>query len=169
VANPDALAGLVLVDAALHPPRTYLERAATRRPPTERRYPTRADAMVRFRLMPPQRHPDDEVMATLAAYSVRETADGWTWKHDHRGFPALYDPEVALAAARAPVPLGYVYGGDSGLVDDEAAAFVRSTVPTDVTTVRIPGASHHLPLDAPHECVAAIAELIASWTGRTDG
>ncbi|TQM11200.1 alpha/beta fold hydrolase [Pseudonocardia kunmingensis] len=161
--HPQCMSGLVLVDAALRPPPAFLARENTRKPPVQRRYPTREDAMARFRLMPPQRQPADNVLATLAAYSVRETAEGWTWKHDHRGFPPLYDAEVAEAARTLRVPLGYVYGGDSGLVDDDAAALIGTLAPTEVPTIRVPGATHHVPVDAPLECARAIDEIATRW------
>jgi pimeloyl-ACP methyl ester carboxylesterase len=97
-------------------------------------------------------------MRTVAVHGVREVDGMWTWRHDQRGLPAFYGPELLAAAAELRVPLSYVYGACSALVDDDEAAFVRAHVPGDVRVVRIEGGHHHLSLDRPAECAAAILE-----------
>jgi pimeloyl-ACP methyl ester carboxylesterase len=159
--HPDAFAGVVLLDTPLRPPPTYLAAVAAgrlQRTRRERRYPGRAEIMARFRLFPPQPDPPAEVLRTLAANGVREVDGMWTWKHDQGAFPAFYGPDLLAAAAAVRLPLTYVYGGSSALVDDDEARFVEAHVPGDVRVVRVEGGHHHLGLDRPAECAAAILE-----------
>ncbi|HLM06662.1 MAG TPA: hypothetical protein VK402_15900 [Blastococcus sp.] len=57
--------------------------------------------------------------------------------------------------AAVHVPVGYVYGALSALVDDEVAQHAR--VRGRVTVDRAPGAGHHVPLEAPEESAPLIA------------
>ncbi|WP_020108172.1 alpha/beta fold hydrolase [Nocardia sp. 348MFTsu5.1] len=157
-AHPDAFAALVLIDTPLRPPPSYRAAVAAgrgQRARQERRY-SREEAMARFRLVPPQPHPAAEVMHALAVNGVREVEGMWTWKHDQCMMPAFYGPELLAAAARVRIPLCYVYGGCSALVKDDEADFVRSHVAGEVKVVRIADGFHHLSLDRPTECAAAI-------------
>jgi pimeloyl-ACP methyl ester carboxylesterase len=160
-AHPDAFAGLVLLDTPLRPPPSYRAAVAAgrlERPRRERRYPSRAEIVSRFRLVPTQPEPPAEVMRTLAEHGVRELAGEWTWRHDQGRMPAFYDPELLVAAGGLRLPLCYVYGGGSALVADDEAEFIRAHVPGEVRVVRVPDGHHHLALDHPAECAAAIIE-----------
>ncbi|HVW44621.1 MAG TPA: alpha/beta hydrolase [Amycolatopsis sp.] len=166
-ARPAAFAGLVLVDAPIRPPRAYLEnrRTATTRPPrtTVPHHPTKEAAFARFRLFPEQPMPTAEVMARLAAHSVRSTPHGWTWSHDQLGeFPDLYSGEAEQALRRCFVPLTYVYGGRSGLMTEEEAQWVAANHAGPTRLVRVAGGYHHLPLDSPRECADAIRDALRS-------
>ena len=167
-AHPDAFAGLVLIDTPLRPPPSYQAAVAAgrrQRPRQERRYQSRDEIMARFRLVPPQPHPADEVMTALAANGVREVDGMWTWKHDQCVMPAFYGPELLAAAATVRIPLCYVYGANSSLVKDVEADFVRAHLPGEVNVVRIANGFHHLCLDQPAEC----ADVIIATRARVDG
>ncbi|PXW28781.1 UNVERIFIED_CONTAM: pimeloyl-ACP methyl ester carboxylesterase [Williamsia faeni] len=158
-AHPDAFAGLVLIDTPLRPPPSYRAAVAAgrrQRARQDRRYHSREEAMARFRLVPPQPHPAPEVMHTLAVNGVREVEGMWTWKYDQCVMPAFYGPELLAAAATVRIPLRYVYGACSALVTDNEADFVRAHVAGEVKVVRIADSFHHLSLDRPAECAAAI-------------
>jgi pimeloyl-ACP methyl ester carboxylesterase len=159
-AHPDAFAGLVLVDTPLRPPPSYQAAAAAgrlqRRPREQRRHPDRDDLVARFRLAPPQPHPPAEVMRAVAERGVREVDGMWAWKHDAGGFPGLYGPDLLAAAATLRMPVSYVYGAESALVNPAEADFVQELVPGDVRVIPVAGGSHHLSLDRPAACAAAI-------------
>lgn len=161
-AHPDAFTGLVLVDTPLRPPPSYRAALAAgrleRRPREPRRHPDREDLVARFRLAPPQPHPPAEVMRTVAGHGVRERDGMWTWKHDQGGFPGLYGPGLLTAASALRLPLTYLHGARSALVDADEAEFVRALVPGGARVVAVAGGHHHLPLDRPAECAAVIVD-----------
>jgi pimeloyl-ACP methyl ester carboxylesterase len=108
--------------------------------------------------MPPQPEPPAEILGPVAEYSLRRVDDGWIWKHDGGGFPTLYEERIERAARSVAVPVAYVSGGASPVVDDARADRAAATIP-DVTAVRLPGLHHHLTLEAPETCSRLVEDL----------
>jgi pimeloyl-ACP methyl ester carboxylesterase len=157
--HPDEFAGLLLFDAGIWAPDHLLDAPPpprTARPP--RVHPTLEGAKARFRLMPAQPQPPAEMLDPVAEYSLRPVDGGWVWKHDGGGFPTLYEEVIEHAAASVAVPVAYISGGESSVVDDFRAARAASTIP-DAVEVRLSGAHHHLTLEVPESCVRLIDEL----------
>ena len=155
---PDEFAGLVLFDVGIWAPDHLLDRPLpprTVRPP--RVQPSFEEAKARFRLMPPQPQPPAELLDPVAEYSLRPVDGGWVWKHDGGGFPTLYEKVIEEAAATVAVPVAYVSGGASSVVDDVRAERAAAIIP-DVTAVRLPGVHHHLTLEVPESCARLIDE-----------
>jgi pimeloyl-ACP methyl ester carboxylesterase len=156
---PGHFAGLVLFDTGIWAPDHLLDSPLpprTRRPP--RVYPTLDEARARFRLMPPQPQPSAGILEPVTEYSLRAVEGGWTWKHDGGGFPTLYEELIEQAAATVTVPVAYISGAASSVVDDARAARAMSTIPL-ATEVRLPDAHHHLTLEVPEVCARLIDEL----------
>ena len=165
---PEELAGLVLFDVGIWAPDHLLDRPLpprTVRPP--RVHPSLDEAKGRFRLMPPQPQPPPELLDPVAEYSLRPVDGGWVWKHDGGGFPTLYEDVIEQAAATVPVPVAYVSGGASSVVDDVRADRAAAIIP-DVTAVRLPGVHHHLTLEIPESCARLIDELGGLQLSRAD-
>ena len=155
--HPEAVSGLVLLDCGIRMPATL--RGRTLPPPRPSKvYPTREAAVAAFRLAPPQPEPPAELLAPVAGYSVRAVEGGWTWKHGGQQFPTLYDEHTMHAARTLSVPVAYVSGGESLVVDDASAAEVAELLP-GVRAVRVPGLHHHLVLEDPVTCARLIDEL----------
>lgn len=164
------LAGAVIVDSPLRQ-RSPEEQAALARQAHGplRRYPTREAALSRFRLTP-----DDSALldggyldfavAHVAATSIRQHLDGWSWKFDRRVFdrprPAPIPPSV-----NCPVVL---LRAERGLLTSTTVARTRETLGDAVTTTLIPDAGHHVMLDRPLELVAALRVVTAHWQGDDD-
>lgn len=125
-------------------------------------YATTAEAISRFRLMPPQPPVAPELVAPIAANSLRAVEGGWTWKFDRSGRVA-FDYDFVLNSARAlTVPLMYVYGGLSSVVTTAAVADASTVFPPETSTyVQIPGGHHHLILDHAERCAELIEESAA--------
>lgn len=156
---PDGFAGLVLFDVGIWAPEHLLDRPLpprTFRPP--RVHTSLDEAKGRFRLMPPQPQPPAELLDPVAEYSLRPVDGGWVWKHDGGGFPTLYEDVIEQAAAMVAVPVAYVSGGASSVVDDLRAERAAAIIP-DVIAVRLPGVHHHLTLEVPESCARLIDEL----------
>jgi len=156
--HPERVAGLVLLDTAIRPPHLYRSRQQ-RNAPATRLYSSREEALTRFRLVPSQPTPPAELFGPVARGSVRAVDGGWTWKHDQRGLPIIEDEYVDTCAAAIRVPMAYVYGQYSAMVEASMAEHVQRSVPASVTVTCIAGAHHHLVIDAPDRCAAAIDQL----------
>lgn len=151
-----ALAGLpasrvsraMIIDTSFRPPHEHRTSEVWRRP--HRVYPTRDAAVDRFRLIPPQ--PIDEaILRSVASHSVCARGDGWSWRHDPNLAP---DAVGARPFTGLRVPLDFVYGERSVVVDSESVAAFLHYPSTTVTA--IPGAHHHVVLDSPRAVAGRI-------------
>lgn len=160
-AHPDAIAGLVVLDASVRPPHLHRDHPTVSR--RENRFYASHDEIVsRFRLLPAQPPAAPEIMADLAEHVVVETPLGWTWKYDPQSLMRFKDSEVDAATRVLRSPLGYVYGSESVVVDEVLADHVRQIVPS-ARVVRVDDAHHHLILDQPQVCSALIDEMASAF------
>lgn len=161
----DKLSGVVLVDSAVRPPDFKWERDPRRSPIKPKRiYATLADALARFRLMPPQPCENDYILDFIARHSVVEDSGGWCWKFDDHLFQKLDFPQNMhedLAALRCRV--GVIYGEYSELFTQEIADYMFGVLDHSVPFASIPEAYHHVFLDQPLAFVAALRTLLAEW------
>jgi pimeloyl-ACP methyl ester carboxylesterase len=124
-----------------------------------RRYSTEAEAIERFRLIPPQEQALPYVVQHIAAHSVRPVAGGWSWKFD----PGIFnrkslDPE-SLSTLRCPTTL---VRAEHGLLSVEMCAHVRLASGRPAPVVEIPEASHHVMIDQPLTLVTALRALLVN-------
>lgn len=155
--HPDDLPGLVLLDTSIRPTHRYREFPRVDRT-ANRVYADREEAIARFRLLPPQPHPDQALVDRLAVRSLEEAPGGWTWKYDPQALLRFRDRDVDAAAQRLERPLAFVYASESSVVDEEIARYVERTVQGGVTVTRVDDAHHHVVLDQPEECARLIDE-----------
>lgn len=133
-------------------------------------YPTRDEALRRFRLMPVGTTASRAVLRHVAECSVRPTpCGGWTWKFDDEGtgrpFPATIPTFEELPLESVPCPTLAIRGECSALVDEEHLRATAARIPRAVART-IPDAHHHLMLDRPAEFAAALVEFFeAGETG----
>ena len=149
----DMLTGWTAEQAAL------AERQAGRPAPE---FASPADAGARFRLQPPETHAPTEVLRHLGEAGVRPAASGgWRLGFDRAVFrhPPV-DPWAFLPRIGCPVLV--IHGEGSALMDRAAAARVATAIPRG-TPSTLPGAFHHLVLDAP----AAFATAVDAWMTRS--
>ncbi|TFV88819.1 alpha/beta hydrolase [Blastococcus sp. CT_GayMR16] len=163
VEHPERFAGLVMLDSGVRPPGRYRsfhdEPRDGARPPRGPRYAaTREELLTRFRLMPPQPHPEPEVMAVIGEHSTRDTELGWRWKHDQFDISDLGDEQVDLALTRLPFAVGYVYGTESQVTDRSSAEYFGRVV-AGARVEALPGAHHHVILERPERCAELIDEM----------
>jgi pimeloyl-ACP methyl ester carboxylesterase len=147
VDHGERLAGLVVIDSPLNDRPPEEERLAKRRRPT-RVYETRAEAVSRFSLLPPQSALLPYIAAHVAEESLHQVEGGWTWKFDPMFFGStrrrISDmlPELGCRAS-------YFRCAD-GLVPP--------------SIIELPHSGHHPMLDQPLTLVAALRTLLALWT-----
>lgn len=159
--RPEAVLALVLLDVPLTPEARIRPHAGF--PSGPQRYVADLDDLLaRFRLSPAQPLPPEDVVRVVAEGSARSTPEGWTWKYDRRGMPALDDRVLNAAAAQMRCPGLYVYGGESALLDEGRLDHACEVLPSWLTVVRVDGAHHHLVLEEPRRCAALIHDFAAT-------
>ncbi len=123
-------------------------------------YPDYATARGRFRLLPDQ-YAEPWLLEHIAHHSLKQVEGGWTWKFDAalpHGTPELDGPALL---GRIKVPVSYVCGERSAIVDGARARRTAQLLPGGRGPVVVPQAGHHLMLDQPLALVAALRGLLA--------
>jgi len=117
----------------------------------KRRQPTYADRDLmirRFHLQPSGTRAPRELLDSIAANSVRQLENGrWSWKFDWRAFYMEY-PAVWDEIAGFESPSLVLRGEKSTVMPRSAYDKVLDALPKGVG-IEIPGAHHHVTLDAP--------------------
>jgi pimeloyl-ACP methyl ester carboxylesterase len=159
----DRLAGAVIVDAPVRRPDPESEEGARGRAfrfPGS--YPDLETALGHFHLIPPQPCDNDFILDYIGRRSLRETADGWTWKFDPGLFRHTLVPlRDQLASVRCRVAL--LRGELSVIVPEDTAEYMYDLMGRNAPVVSIPQAHHHLTLDQPLAFVASLRTLLADW------
>lgn len=153
----------VIVDTPMRPP----ARAEARRSRPEllrsaKVYASEADALQRFRLLPPQGCAHPFIADLIARRGLKQTTGpdgrpGWVWCFDpflFRHF-AFGRPLKDLRAASCPVTL--VRGGRSRLATPELQQMALQHAPAGTAALEVPDADHHVMVDQP----LAFADLLA--------
>lgn len=172
----DRLAGLVSIDSPL----SHAGAAAFSRDNQvlgqPRRYASEAEALARFRLVPPQDLASPELLSHVARRSVTSGngAGGWSWKYDAKVFsdhPTDRPENLLSALASLACPVGVIVGERSEVVSaadrEWLKAMAREAGESSFAYRSIDG-GHHLMFDRPLELVAAIREIIAGWKTRPE-
>lgn len=156
--SADRIDGAIAVDSPL------IERTSEDRTENQRRafapqraYPTRQEMLARFRPVPDQATLP-YVRAHIAATSIRRCAEGWTWKYDPRVFGGQDFDTTTLARLRGRV---CILRAEHGMSTDDPDALLRDK--SNVSTVEIPAAGHHVMIDQPLALVAALRVLLETW------
>ena len=166
----ELLATAVIVDTPMRPPTRIAggrhsqrrhEDASAR---SSKVYPSLADALVRFRFLPPQGCAHPFIADLIARRGLKTTtgpdgAPGWVWRFDpfrfrHMGFGRPYQD---LQQARCPVVI--VRGGRSRLFTAEIAAEALAVAPAGAIGLEIADADHHVMIDQPQAFAAMVAKL----------
>ena len=169
---PERLAGLIVCDMSMsrpnHRPERFQRRVQNRPAPRPHKvHATREAILARFRLAPEQPCANRYLFDYLANHSIREVADGFSWKFD----PAIFAMDgqrdtawwdaIAGRFAQLSIPRGLIYGQNSELVDAGTMAWVQSQTEDFIPVRCIPDAWHHLMLDQPQRLTQAIRDTLA--------
>lgn len=152
--------GAVIVDAPLRD-RAPEEQAAQRQRVFRqlRRYPTQEAILARFRPVP-----DQPVLGYIAdhvaAMSIRQADDGWTWKWDPAVFNSRETPSGPLTKLDCRAAL---FRAEHGILSAEMSDLVYDRLGRVAPVIEIPVAGHHVMLDQPIALVAALRTLLSDW------
>ncbi len=170
----EALGGIVVVDAPIGPPRPRRKDKSRRPTPRPRRlYADLATAVSRFRLRPPQPCENGYILDYIARHSLKESADGWTWKFDafpnRRAFNHDFWSGMGERLEAVGCRVALMNGESSVLVTPEIAEYMSGLLGHAVPVVVIPEAHHHVMLDQPLAFVAALRAVLAEWEHSEPG
>jgi pimeloyl-ACP methyl ester carboxylesterase len=146
--HPERVGAAVIIDSrpALPPERVDRMRARGRRPP--RLHPTLERAVQSFRLLPPDTTADPALLAHLARAGLAERDGGFKYRFDPACYAARRPVDCWPLLPRITAPTLVVRGERSPILPREMAEQMREAIPR-VSVLEIPGAYHHLVLDAP--------------------
>ena len=165
----ERLARAIIMDTPLRPPpgidARRRHRAENLR--SARVYDSEAEALMRFRFLPPQGCEYPFVADVIARRGLKQVVGpqgqpGWVWRFD----PFLFRhfdfgrPYRDLKQARCPVTL--VRGGRSRLVTPELMAHAMALAPPGTPMLALADADHHLMVDQPQ----ALARLLDGLVSR---
>lgn len=166
--------GLIICDLLVLRPERLKEHLDTGKPLRSDRgrpnrvYPDYETAKGRFVLSPPQAVGVPSLFDYMAYHSLKRVDGGWTWKFDTSVFNSDFGTREVLleqgnVIAATPGRKAIVYGQDSELFDDDSADYIRECGGTDVPTIGIPHARHHLMLDEPIAFISVLRSILAQW------
>ena len=123
-----------------------------------RTYASRAEAIDRYRVIPPSDRISPALLHEIAGKSVHQEEDGrWGFKFDPRWFGLPGRPAPNLARVRAPVLL--LRGAESNLLSPKGADECIAELP-HARLETIAGAGHHVHLDQPEKTLASLLEFL---------
>jgi pimeloyl-ACP methyl ester carboxylesterase len=162
----ERLAGTIVVDSPVRradPETDEGQRGRAFRNPKV--YPSLDEAVRHFHLIPPQPCSNDYIVEHVARHSLKQTADGWSWKFD----PGVFGQRSSqrgthdyLAQIRGRIAV--LHGQYSAIVTEDVIDYMNELLGRTAPVVEIPQAHHHLLLDQPLAFIAAIRALLADWT-----
>lgn len=154
---------LVMVDTPLHLKPRHMRPEPEFKP---KRYPTKEDAIQRFRLLPDGDSAHPELLRHVAEKGVKQNEDGtWSWKFESGGVkrpPGFRIPafeELPIQGITCPTLV--LYGEYSALVEHEDAHETAARFPKG-RPVCLRGTHHHLMLDDPAGFSEKVKEFIAT-------
>ena len=156
----------VVVDTPLRrPSRTDGRRHRSETLRSAKVYASQADALKRFRLLPPQGCAHPCIADLIARRGLKQTTGptglpGWVWRFDPFVFRhfTFGRPWQDLRAAQCPVTL--VRGGRSRLVTPELLQLALSHAPSGTSLLEVPDADHHVMIDQPLAFAALLGGLV---------
>jgi pimeloyl-ACP methyl ester carboxylesterase len=152
---PERTAALVVVDSRPYLPPDRVQRMRERGRRAPRVHASEEAAVAAFRLLPRETIADPALLAHMARMGLVRVDGGFRSRFD----PACYADRKPVDCwpllPRITAPTLVVRGEHSPVLPLEMAARMLETIP-DAELIEIPGAHHHLTLDAPEAFSAAL-------------
>jgi len=176
--HPEQMSGAILVDTSLRGPSRdgaakhqalagLSRRTQGKVAEGHRVYATLTDALVRFRLMPPQSMTNDFIVDYIARRLLEPVtgdgdAHGWRWRYDPDYWGKFnYDVPLPKEFGRSIiVPVAHIHGQSSYFRQEPDRPDV---LPKNAIEFDIPSAHHHVMIDQPIALVTAIRAVLAAW------
>lgn len=159
--HPDRLSRLVVLDARPHVNLERLRALQRRAPGAQTEFPTRAAALARFRLRPAETVAAPGLVREIARRGLERRPSGrWRYRFDPACEHTRQPVDCWSLLPRITVPTLVVRGEHSTVLERDVALRMTKALPAG-SLEEIPGAHHHVTLDAPR----ALAEALLAWLG----
>ena len=184
---PERMSACIMVDTGFGGPPTAEQMEAWRkeeekagrkvdghwRGPAHRTRPNRvysslAQALARFRFMPPQIPGNLFIADYIARRSLKRapmadgSGEGWTWRFDPFFWGKLDRAAMSQEGPAPAAPLAHIYGDNSNIMKRHAGQTTK-LIPAGTPLIVIPDSEHHIMVDQPLALVAAMRALLAAW------
>lgn len=160
----ERLAGMIVVDASVNPPSRIL-------PPREQRphkiYPTEAEALARYWLLPPQPCDNLYLLDWVARHSLKQVEGGYRWKFDPGLSQSLTMGDTASRLKAIKCRIAVCRGENSARLPTEVGEQMFELLGRAAPVIAIPQAQHHVMLDQPLALAAVLRALLADWEHST--
>jgi pimeloyl-ACP methyl ester carboxylesterase len=123
-------------------------------------YPTLEAALERFRLVPEPNTAASYIIDYIGRHSLQRDGHGWSWKFDPNFAPRQNEPDGSSYLQRIEVPLTFIYGEHSIVVQRERAHAIVGHMRNGRGPIAIPTAHHHVLLDQPLALVSALRAVL---------
>lgn len=158
--HPERVRGLVIVDSRPSIPPERLERLRERGHRLRRGHPTLESAVRAFRLLPRETVADRHLLAHLARAGLVQRNGAWSYRFDPRCNSSRRPADACRLLDRIEAPALIVRAELSPILPVELAARMRDAI-RGASLVEIPGAYHHVVLDAPQAFTGVLEEFLA--------
>ena len=166
-ARSKRIKGIITLDTAMIP-KELLTNVPRPQPRPHRLYTSAAEALARYRLMPPTDLGEHYIIDHIARSGLMEVQGdgepGHKWRFDPNIWGNMdYRQEMIVSPFEAQCPLALLVGEKSSLIDAEVAAYMRGLFPENTPFLSIPEAGHHIMIDQPLALVAALRVMLSRW------
>jgi pimeloyl-ACP methyl ester carboxylesterase len=160
--HPERVRALTVLDSRPSIPEERLGSLRARgQQRTRRPYPSREAAAAAFRLVPRESTADPALLHHLGEAGVVERDGGWVYRFDPDANRLRGPADCWPLLPRITAPTLVVRAQLSPNLPPEHIARIRQLIPHS-TVVEVPGAYHHVTLDAPEAVVTALDQFLRS-------
>jgi pimeloyl-ACP methyl ester carboxylesterase len=157
--HPARLARLIVVDARPHVNYERLRALQRRAPRRSTEFPSLAAALARFRLRPADTTAAPALLLSLARHGLERLPSGrWRYRFDPACEQTRIPVDCWALLPRIAAPTLVVRGEHSTILQRDVGLRMTKVLPA-ATLEEIPGAHHHVTLDAPR----ALADCLLAW------
>lgn len=158
----DLFARAVIVDSRLNiPTRATSVPYKSDQMPYKRVYADPAEAISRYRLIPPGGEVPPDILKHVAAHGLRKEEDSWIWKFDLGIDPQLFHHPIGLIPPGIMTPVDFIFGENSRSVSREHAFAIGDYLPNCGVPIGLPGAGHHIMLEQPELLISVLRAILS--------
>jgi len=160
-AHPERVSRLIVVDSMQRVSEEFVAALRTIGSREGSSYDTLDRFVARYRLRPLGASTRPDVVAYLARYSARRSADGrWRHKVDRRVYAARHAIDGLPCWKQITIPALVIHCADSARITPAIAGQIKARCP-QVEIVGVPDSGHHVTLDNPAGFVNAVRTFLA--------
>lgn len=160
---PDRVQAVIFLDAKVVPLPDEARPRSTSGYLPHQIFADEADAIANFRVIPPQRCPNQYIIDHIARHSIKPEDGGWTLKADAKLLDRFKFEDQTDSLLALKLRFGVIYGTISALMTPNVVDYLQYVAPPRSPFVAIPAAAHHLFLDQPQAFTAELKAMLDHW------